>query len=413
MNRSAFAAALAALLVVLLPAAAAAGSRTVSPAGNSGDYETVRRALAGLSPGDTLVLSAGVYDWSANIADSTAGLLGGMAIPVGNVTILGRKGAILEGARNTQGNPFHMARGTNTGFKNGPGVNSVTIQGLTFRSFENAIVLLQGDTLSWAAPANAYAAGTRGWILEDLHIQSGPFGISANGRHTDLSIRRCRFEMDPGPDSGRQPGCFAVGVRPFPPSYEGLPERVVIEDNVIFGPETAERQGMFAAVILTAEQSFVRRNSVERFGMGLVVEGRAVAATANRISRCGIGIVAWSTDRLGTHTEGAVISGNEIRSMSRRLKGFLSEFSGSGILLAGVTKSTIADNIVSANAGADIVFGSVRTTPSSKENRVTGNGGVVLISKKSLEDNTVTGSTTMVRDMSKPGEAKAPKPEEP
>jgi len=36
---------------------------------------------------------------------------------------------------------------------------------------------------------------------------------------------------------------------------------------------------------------------------------------------------------------------------------------------------------------------------------VTGNGGVVLISKQSLEKNTVEGSTTMVRDLSKPNEA--------
>src|SRR5512140_1474301 len=212
---------------LVLPGAAAGSSITIRPTSTPADFENVRDALRRLSPGDTLRLGAGVFDWSANVSDTSEAVLlpGGLKVPVSGVTIMGvqdgRRETVIRGATDSRGGPLLSDVATNAAFRNAPGVQNVTLKSMTLENFESAIVLLQADSLGAARPVNAFRAGTTGWRIEDVTIRSGPFGIVANGRHTGLVVRRCRFEMRrvpsrevPGTTTYRG-GSFAIGLRPF------------------------------------------------------------------------------------------------------------------------------------------------------------------------------------------------------
>lgn len=400
----------AALLLLLLagrPFPVAARTITVAPTGRPDDYRRVREAMARLLPGDTLSLGAGVFDWSENVTDTLAadGRPGGMAVTVDRLTILGRKGAVLRGKTEGQDEPARLSIGANAAFRNAPGADGVTIRGLTLECFQDAVLLLQADSVAAGRPPDALRQGTRNWTLEDLWIRNGPFGISANGRHRNLAIRRCRFEMDPGRrETGRRRGSFAISVRPYPPLYNGLPDGVVLEDNLVRGPEKAIGE-MFGGIFVTADNARILRNDVERYGLGLVVEGKNLEVSGNRISRCGVGIVAWTTNRLGTRTDRARITRNEIRGMVIQARGLLAGYSGSGILLAGVTGSEISDNIFANNPGADIVIGTVESTPVSSGNRIQASHGRIKLSREATARNSVQASQLIVIDTTRPGAA--------
>src|SRR5512140_1921507 len=95
------------LLILAPPREARARNVAVDPTGSPRDYKRVREALGRLSPGDTLFLGGGVFDWSENVSDTTmeSGMPGGMAIRTSRVAIVGRRGAILRGKLDSRGEP--------------------------------------------------------------------------------------------------------------------------------------------------------------------------------------------------------------------------------------------------------------------------------------------------------------------
>ncbi|HEX7880200.1 MAG TPA: right-handed parallel beta-helix repeat-containing protein [Candidatus Eisenbacteria bacterium] len=397
-------------LVVVTPSSAR--NVRLAPTGKPVDYERVRKALGSLAPGDTLTLMRGTFDWSANLSDSSlvAKQPGGMPIPVPRVVVRGEPaqpgragvaGTLLKGAVDDDGRPARPKRGTNAAFRNAPNADGVTIEDLTFDSFENAIVLIQADTLVSATPVDALRNGTRDWTLQRLVVKGGPFGIMANGRHEGLTIRDCEFTMalpphetKPGP--APREGSFAVAVRPYPPAYPGLPTGVVIENNRTHGPVRERESEIFGGLILTSTNGRLVGNEVTAWGIGMVVEGDSLDVSNNRINDCRIGIVAWSTDRLGTGTSHARIAGNEIRDTRRQATGFLSDFTGTGLFLAGLRDSRIEDNRFKGNAGPDIVFGALPATKSSSGNVLAGNGGTIVLTDASRQSNTISGSQLRV-----------------
>lgn len=386
-----------------------AHARSVALGGTNSpsDYDSVHRAMRGLSAGDTLILTAGIFDWSRNVEDSTLvpGQPGGMPITVERLTILGR-GALLRGARDADGHPVRPRQGTNAAFRNAPGVHGVTIDGLIFEAFENAIVLLQADSLPGLIPPDALADGAREWTMRNLLVRKGPFGISANGRHDGLRIEECRFEMELPPRAPHragldQPrpapeGSFAVSIRPFQPVYGGISRGVSILNNQVTGPERRNDSNMFGGLLVSAREGKVVGNSVRDYGLGLVIEGTGIEVRGNTLTANRIGIVCWTTSRRELSTDGIVVAENDVRSSSRQGSGFLSEFSGTGIFLSGVRRSRIENNRFAANVGSDIVLGALRGTRPSIGNTLTGNHGTVLMTTASQETNTVTGSTVRI-----------------
>ncbi|TPW11009.1 MAG: hypothetical protein FD129_1773, partial [bacterium] len=314
-----------ACLPLILPAflATTALSRDVrvSPAGLPGDYDRVQSVLSTLASGDTLTLARGVFDWSRNLADSSVVRLqpGGMPVTRGRIVVRGTRSGegspetILRGATDPKtGRPIRPARGTNAAFRNGVNADRVTLEDLVFENFENAIVLIQADTLTTASPVDLLREGTRGWTLQRLTIRGGPFGIMANGRHQDLTIRDCDITLSLPPHEKQGPGprdgSFAIAVRPYPPAYNGLPVNVTIERNRAVGPVRSGETEIFGGLILTSRHGRVVGNTVRGWGLGLVVEGDSLTVTGNVIDHCRIGIVAWSTERLGTGTAHAVLA---------------------------------------------------------------------------------------------------------
>lgn len=398
----------------LLHAPTAAGrDRLLQPTGRAADYDTVRAALAALQPGDTLTLGAGLWDWSGNVHDSTvvARQPGGLAVPVSNVTIRGRAGTVLRGALDRHHEPVRPEQGTNSAFRNAPGVHGVRIEDLVLDGFENGVVLVQGDSLSFVQPADAFREGSRGWTLARLTVKNGPFGVTANGRHVDLSIVDCRFELLlPRTRDKDHAGSFAVSVRPMPPLYPGIPARPTLERNVVIGPQTPGDEQMYGALIVSSHGGRLAGNQIERFGIGILMEGDSLEVRDNTLQDCGIGIVAWSPGRQGLSTKRCLITGNRIEKMRGQRGGLMSAYSGTGILLAGARDSQIRDNTLLANTGSDIIFGTVRTTPVSSNNTVTGNGGKVLMSTEALRRNQVTGSTIITRKVTPPKPKAPPAP---
>lgn len=396
------------LLLSLLSVTANARDTRIEPTGQPGDYARVRNALRGVATGDTLTLLPGIFDWSMNLADST--LIprqpGGMPIAAGGIVIRGVRsgpgapGTILRGAIAAAGGPVRPSLGTNAAFRNAPGANRVTVEDLTFENFENAIILIQADTLLSATPVNALKDGTRGWTLQRLTIRGGPFGIMANGRHEDLTIRDCEFAISLPPhqkkSKGPREGSFAIAVRPYPPAYPGLPSRVTIERNRAVGPNRKGETEMFGGLILTSRHGRMVDNQASGWGIGLVVEGDSLTVTGNTIENCRIGIVAWSTERLGTSTSHASITNNTVRGTTRQASGLLSDFTGTALFLAGLHDSRIEGNRFGQNAGPGIVFGAMTGTKPSSGNILAGNGGTVVVTEQCLQKNEITGSEVRV-----------------
>lgn len=414
-NSGAHAAAGLLLLMALLasaPPPSTARSVTIRGTNHPSDYDSVRRAMATLAPGDTLLLTGGTFDWSENLRDSTVVSTqpGGLAIALDDLTILGR-GALLRGARGADGHPVRPERGTNAAFRNAPGADRVTIDGLIFESFENAIVLVQADSLPGLVPADAFRAGTTGWTLRNLEVRSGPFGVSANGRHDGLRIEDCRFVMALPPKPPRTAGLerrrpdpvgsFAISLRPFPPVYTGVSRNVTIARNDVVGPERRDDTEMFGGLLVTARGGSVTGNRVRDYGLGLVVEGTALEVRDNTLTANRIGIVAWTTSREGLTTDSLVIAGNDVRSSGRQRAGFLSEFSGTGIVLSGVRSSEIVNNRFAANVRTDIVLAALRGARPSSGNRIADNEGTVTLTTVSRDANEVSGSR--VRILGPPG----------
>lgn len=396
-------------LVALAAAPPCAEARRVTLRGTNqpSDYESVRRALRTLSPGDTLVLENGTFDWSENVRDSTLvpAQPGGLPITVDRLTILGR-GALLRGARDADGHPVRPERGTNAAFRNAPGANGVTIDGLILESFENAIVLVQADSLPGLAPPNALAAGSTGWTLRNLLVRKGPFGIAANGRHDGLRIEDCRFEMELPPRPPRvatleprrspQEGSFAVSIRPFEPTYPGVSRNVTVARNEVQAPARRDGREMFGGMLVTARGGTIAGNSVRDYGLGLVVEGTGLDVRGNTLTGNRIGVVAWTTSRRGLVTDDIDIADNDVRSCGRQNEGFLADFSGTGILLSGVSRSRIEKNRFAANVGSDIVLGALRGSRPSTGNRIADNAGTVTLTTASREANDVSGSRVRI-----------------
>lgn len=410
--RAAVPTALLVSLLIVAPLPSSARSVTIRGTNQPSDYDSVRRAMATLAPGDTLILTGGTFDWSENLNDSTvvSSQPGGLPIAVDDLTILGR-GALLRGALGADGHPVRPERGTNAAFRNAPGADRVTIDGLIFESFENAIVLVQSDSLPGLAPIDAFQAGTTGWTLRNLEVRKGPFGVSANGRHDGLSIEDCRFvlALPPKPPrtaslERRRPepvGSFAISLRPFPPVYTGVSREVTIVRNEIVGPERRDDMEMFGGLLVTARGGTIAANSVRDYGLGLVVEGTGIEVRDNTLTANRIGIVAWTTSREGLTTDSLVIVGNDVRSCGRQRAGFLSEFSGTGIVISGVRSSEIARNRFAANVRTDIVLASLRGARPSTGNRIVDNEGTVTLTTVSRDANEVSGSR--VRILAPPG----------
>jgi hypothetical protein len=397
------------LLSLLLAPALSAGEVRIGPNGKPNDYQRVKDALAGLAPGDTLTLMRGTFDWSANTADSTLVRRqpGGLPVSVPRVLIRGEAarpggtGTILKGAADANGRPVRPARGTNAAFRNAPRADGVTIEDITFDTFENAVILLQADTLLSATPMDALKDGTRDWTLRRLTVTNGPFGIMANGRHERLTVRDCTFRLAlpphqkrPGP--GPREGSFAVAVRPYPPAYPGLPVDVVVEGNTVLGPQRDRETEIFGGLLLTSRRGRLVDNGIRGYGIGAVVEGDSLVVSHNTIDDCRLGIVAWSTRRLGTGTAHALITGNVVRGTARQATGFLSDFTGTALFIAGLKDSRIESNRFAGNAGPDIVFGAMPGTDASTGNVVAGNGGTVVLTDASRQNNTITGSQLRV-----------------
>lgn len=384
---------------------AAARNILLAPTGTPNDYAEARAALGRLSPGDTLIFDSGRYDWSANASDSLAasGVPGGLAITVDRLTLIGRPGAILNGALDANGNPLKVVPGTNAAFRNAPGADNIAIKGLTLANFENGIVLIQSDTLNTAKPVTAFKEGTRGWRLENLTFRDCYFGVVASGRHEDLAVRRSIFHMKLWNESKSRVGSIAVSVRPLPPLYRGLPYKIEIDENEIHGPADPSADAAISGIVVTADSARVTRNAIDAYRVGIVCEGKGLVVGRNVITGGTIGIVAWNTGVLGTQTTGGYLVNNEISGMNRQPCGFLNGFQGSAILLAGMSRSDISGNRMKNNVSADIVIGGIRTTLPSVKNRIHDNTGTVLLSTQSKRDNTVTGSRLIVREMKKPG----------
>lgn len=393
---------------------AGAKNLTLTPTGTTTDYAAARAALALLSPGDTLTFGTGRFDWSANLDDTLAasGQPGGLAITVSRLTILGRTGAELSGPLDVAGQPRKLSSGTNCAFRNAPGINGVSIKGLILTGFENGIVLTQADTLATGRPVTAFKAGSQGWQLENLTFKACYFGVTANGRHVDLGVRRCVFNMELWDGGKGRLGSFAISVRPLPPAYRGLPERIVIDENEIKGPLNSQANAALSGIVVTGDSIRVTRNVISGYRIGVTGEGRGLIVANNTINGGAIGIVAWTTGVLGTKTENAFVVRNTVTGMRYLPCGFLTGFGGAGILVAGAQKSEISGNTLKENSAADIVFGGVRTTPASRGNRVRDNTGSVLITKAALAENTVKSGQLQVRDMAKPGDP-PPKPAPP
>lgn len=380
----------------------------VEPTGKPADYDRARAALQRLAPGDTLTLQPGVFDWSRNLADSALvpRQPGGMPITISGIVIRGSRSpggapaTILRGATAADGRPVRPKRGTNAAFRNGPGAEHVTVEDLVLENFENAIALIQADTLLSATPVTALQDGTRGWTIQRLTVRGGPFGIMANGRHEDLTIRDCEFTLSLPPHQKKNPGpregAFAIAVRPYPPVYPGLPSNVTLEGNRAIGPNRKAETEIFGGLILTSSHGRVINNKASLWGIGLIVEGDSLLVSGNTVDQCRIGIVAWSTERLGTGTAFATITGNTVRGTTRQATGFLSDFTGSALFLAGVQDSRIAGNTFQRNAGPDVVFGGLRGTKPSARNVLADNGGAVLISEAARLENEISGSEVRV-----------------
>lgn len=397
-------------LLLLATGTAGAKNLTLTPTGTPADYAAARSALALLAPGDTLTFGSGRFDWSANLTDTLAvsGVPGGLAITVSRLTVLGRSGAIVAGPVDAAGLPRTMTFGTNCAFRNAPGVDGVAIKGLTLTGFENGIVLTQADTLKSARPRTIFKDGSRGWRIENLSLENCFFGITANGRHVDLGVRRCVFRMKLWDGGKGRLGSFAVSIRPLPPTYRGLPERIVVDENEIHGPPNSQANAALSGIVVTGDSVRVTRNVIDGYRVGITGEGRGLIVSNNTITGGAIGIVAWTTGVLGTETEGAFVVRNTIRGMRYLPSGFLTGFGGAGILVAGTRKSEFSGNTLEDNTAADIVFGGVRTTPASRGNRVRDNSGSVLITKGALAENAVDSGRLLVREMSKPGAAPPP-----
>ena len=396
------------LLLSLLTTTALARETRIGPTGKPVDYERVRQALSGLAPGDTLTLTRGLFDWSQNLTDSSlvARQPGGMPLTVSGIVVRGVRSeqgvleTILRGATDPAGRPVRPSRGTNAAFRNAPGGNRVTVEDLVLENFENAVILIQADTLLSATPVDALQEGTRGWTIQRLTIRGGPFGVMANGRHEDLTIRDCEITLSLPPHQqrrkGTREGSFAIAVRPYPPVYPGLPSNVTIERNRAVGPDRKGETEIFGGLILTSRYGRLIGNQARGWGIGLIVEGDSLTVIGNSVDDCRIGIVGWSTERLGTGTAHATIAGNRVSGTSRQSSGFLSDFTGTAIFLAGIQNSRLLGNRFQRNAGPDIVFGALRGTKASTGNVLSGNGGTVVISEASLRLNDVTGSEVRV-----------------
>jgi len=135
---------------------------------------------------------------------------------------------------------------------------------------------------------------------------AGPFALGRVQAQVAVAVPHAADRLTADDGAGRTGLSNAFDVGP------GVPARIVVEGNVVAGPQQGGDSEMYGGLIVSAHGGSISRNEVDHYGIGLLVEGDSLAVRENVIRDCGVGLVAWTPGRKDLKTRHAVIAGKRI-----------------------------------------------------------------------------------------------------
>ncbi|MBZ5569031.1 MAG: right-handed parallel beta-helix repeat-containing protein [Acidobacteriia bacterium] len=442
----------AALILCFTSVLAAAAIIEVFPTGTAADFENVRAALASASPGDTVLLRAGTFNWSGNSAIVPPFVVPvGLPIPVSGITITGETAhngtplTIIAGPVGSDGFPDVIPGGPfNGGFINGPGVTGVTIRNLILRNFYQAIGLLQGpfgpDSYTAAyAPGADFSAGASDFVIENLRIENSTSGIAALGANNHLIVRNNTIQIVAKDGvSDVDSLAFIVNANAINtisafPDIPDAPVGVVIEDNTVVGP------GPYPQFLLLNGSPFwaftvgigiqgangarVEGNTVSGFSSGLHLSAEGTVLIQHNSQSNGqsgmslndlspasacIDPPAGAGGVPSSATNGAVVRNNRFTGNVHLPKPPESNYwltnDGFGMLVSADNTQFVGNNVEGNEVAGirltqDSCLNPVRPNRTATGNLILGNHNVVMGTDYVLTHNTISGSKTSLQNV--------------